>query len=415
MNHATYSLEQAAKFIHMSCSALRQKVKQGKIPAVKPAKRWVFLEDDLVYHLKSPYSAPRNASLSSCQEVSLCHYSNAAKTWHVQITAPNGSRIRRSAGTEDKRQAQEFHDRLKVELWRVHKLGEKPKRTWQEAVIRWLQERDYKASIDKDSAQLRWLDQFLGQCRLEDITRDLIDHIAQVKKLESSPSTSNRYLALIRSILRAARDEWEWVEKIPKVKLFPEPKIRLRWITPEEAIRLIKELPPHLASMASFSLVTGLRQANVSYLRWDQIDMDRAMAWIHPDQSKSRKAIAVPLNVDAMTVLQQQQGKHPEYIFVYQGHPVDRTTTKAWYAALERAGIKNFRWHDLRHTWASWHVQRGTSLQELQELGGWATFDMVLRYAHLGAEHLKSAASNVEGTILTQPENNKGLKLIVSR
>lgn len=68
---------------------------------------------------------------------------------------------------------------------------------------------------------------------------------------------------------------------------------------------------------------------------------------------------------------------------------------KAWRAALKRAGIKNFRWHDLRHTWASWHVQSGTSLQELQVLGGWSSFDMVLRYAHLSSDHLRSAAERI--------------------
>ena len=337
------------------------------------------------------------------------------KTWHVQITSPNGARIRRSAGTEDKRQAQEYHDRLKVELWQVHKLGDKPKRTWQEAVVRWLEEKDHKAGKFKDAAQLRWLDQFLGNCLLQDISRDLIDQIARAKKREASPATANRYLALLRAILRAARDDWEWVDKIPRVKLFPESKRRVRWITEQEAARLIEELPSHMAAMALFSLSTGLRQSNVSYLRWDQVDLQRAIAWVHADQSKSRKAIAVPLNADALQVILGQQGRHPDYVFTYNDHPVERTTTKAWYAALERADIKDFRWHDLRHTWASWHVQRGTSLQELQELGGWATFDMVLRYAHLAADHLKSAASRLEGTILTQPINKDGLRLIVSR
>jgi len=336
-------------------------------------------------------------------------------TWHVQVTAPNGTRIRRSAGTEDKKQAQEYHDRLKVELWQVHKLGDKPKRTWQEAVVRWLEEKDYKAGRDKDAAQLRWLDQFLGECRLEDVTRDLIDQIANDKKRASSPSTANRYLSLIRAILRKARDDWEWVDKIPRVRLYSEPKRRVRWITLDEAARLIRELPPHLAAMAAFSLVTGLRQTNVSYLRWDQVDTQRGIAWIHADQAKSRKAIAVPLNADALQVIAGQKGQHPAYVFTYKGHPVERASTKAWYAALERAGIENFRWHDLRHTWASWHVQRGTSLQELQELGGWATFDMVLRYAHLAADHLKQAASRLEGTILTQPEKKDGLRLIVNR
>ena len=111
-------------------------------------------------------------------------------------------------------------------------------------------------------------------------------------------------------------------------------------------------------------------------------DMERGMAWIHADESKSRKAIVVPLNNDALNVLHRVRGTHPVYVFTYQGKPVARTTTKAWYAACKRAGIESFRWHDLRHTWASWHVQSGTSIQELMELGGWSCIEMVLRYAH---------------------------------
>ena len=98
--------------------------------------------------------------------------------------------------------------------------------------------------------------------------------------------------------------------------------------------------------MAAFSLATGLRQSNVTYLRWDQVDLQRVMAWIHADQSKSRKAIAVPLNADAIEILKRQQGSNPAYVFTYQDKPVERTTTKAWYVPLvERAGIEDFRWH----------------------------------------------------------------------
>ena len=81
-------------------------------------------------------------------------------------------------------------------------------------------------------------------------------------------------------------------------------------------------------------------------------------------------------------------------------------------AALARAGIENFRWHDLRHTWASWHLQNGTSLHELQELGGWANYEMVLRYAHLAAEHLQSAACRIDGTIGTQSVQRGVLRLV---
>ena len=83
-------------------------------------------------------------------------------------------------------------------------------------------------------------------------------------------------------------------------------------------------------------------------------------------------------------------------------------STAAWYKALGRAGIDNFRWHDFRHTWASWHVQGGTPLNVLQELGGWASYSMVLRYAHLAADHLAPWAERLanRGTNPSQQEED---------
>ena len=142
-------------------------------------------------------------------------------------------------------------------------------------------------------------------------------------------------------------------------------------------------------------MATGLRQKNVIRLEWDQVDLIRKHALIHADQAKTKKAIPVLLNTGAMNVLQRQVGKHKNYVFTYQGQPVNQCNTKAWRHALVRSEIENFRWHDLRHTWASWHVQNGTSLQELQQLGGWSSFEMVLRYAHLSSDHLRSAAERI--------------------
>lgn len=122
----------------------------------------------------------------------------------------------------------------------------------------------------------------------------------------------------------------------------------------------------------------------------------------------------MPLNQDALMVLERRWGKHDVYVFTYQDAPVARTSTKAWYAALKRAGISDFRWHDLRHTCASWHVQNGTRLQELQELGGWSSYEMVLRYAHLNADHLKTAADRILGTKSAQPDESAHLRLVVS-
>ena len=78
----------------------------------------------------------------------------------------------------------------------------------------------------------------------------------------------------------------------------------------------------------------------------------------------------------------------------------------AWKRTLQKVGISDFRFHDLRHTWASWHVMNGTSLQELMELGGWKSYEMVLRYAHLAPEHLADAASRIERPLGTVESNS---------
>jgi integrase len=299
---------------------------------------------------------------------------------------------------------------LKVQYWEQQRLGVKPERSWQEAAVRWVKETSHKRSHDKDIAKLRWMDRYLGHLVLSQVTREVVEKIGERKAQESSQSNSNRYLALIRSILRKAKNEWEWLDRIPHVRLYRERKQRIRYLTPDEARRLLTELPEHLREMAQFALMTGLRQRNVSYLRWNQVDMARRVAWIHPDEAKAGRAIGVPLNESAMDGLRQRLGKHPDYVFTYQGKPVDRCSTHAWKRALERAGIeKTFRWHDLRHTWASWHVQNGTPLQELMELGSWASYDMVLRYAHLAADHLQGAAGRISGTFLA---HNKKPQLV---
>ncbi len=156
--------------------------------------------------------------------------------------------------------------------------------------------------------------------------------------------------------------------------------------------------------MAAFSLFTGLRARNVRELKWCDINLESNHAWIDPETSKNKKAIAVPLNNNAIALLKRRMGIHPIYVFTYKGNPVGECCTKAWRKALKRAGIENFRWHDLRHTWASWHVQNGTSLNELQQLGGWSNFEMVLRYAHLSSNHLMSAADRLAGTILVHDD-----------
>ncbi|VWD36092.1 integrase [Burkholderia contaminans] len=329
--------------------------------------------------------------------------------WQYKLYPPGGGPpVQGSTGTRDKAQAQEFHDRLKVDLWNQARLGTKPRHSWNDAVVRYVGERAGLASLETSKIHLRWLDRHLSGVALADIDRNRVDAIALAKRQEPrtvrtrhgivetdravSDGTVRRVIGVLKSVLNAAV-EWEWLERAPVTKRAKIVSKRIRWLTPAEAERLLAELPAHLADMARFSLETGLRRANVTGLRWSQVDLARRVAWIHPDQAKARKAITVPLSETAIAVLRRQHTnpRAPECadsVFTYRGRPVYQTATAAWAKALQRAGLSDFRWHDLRHTWASWHVQRGTPLQVLKELGGWETMEMVQRYAHLSADHL---------------------------
>jgi len=119
-------------------------------------------------------------------------------------------------------------------------------------------------------------------------------------------------------------------------------------LTREEAEKLIAALPEHLAAMVRLSLETGLRKSNVTGLMWSQVDLKGRKAWIHPDEAKARKAIAVPLSAAAAAVLKEQlaqkrKEQYRDFVFVYRGKPVTQVNGKAWKGALKRAGIEDFR------------------------------------------------------------------------
>lgn len=130
------------------------------------------------------------------------------KVWWIDVLTPNGERIRRSTGTEEETLAQEHHDRFKIELWQIARLGVKPRHLWNEAVVRWLKEQSHKATINTDKIHLRWMDRFLNGKYLDDINRDLVDKIMDAKLAEGvTHATVNRTLEVLCAILRRCVNE----------------------------------------------------------------------------------------------------------------------------------------------------------------------------------------------------------------
>ncbi|HCM7228244.1 TPA: site-specific integrase [Klebsiella aerogenes] len=356
--------------------------------------------------------------------------------WYASYSLPGGKRIKESLGTEDKRQAQELHDKRKAELWRVDRLGDFPDVTFEEACLRWIEEKADKKSLDTDKGRIGfWLEHFEGM-KIKDITEAKIYAAvsrmqnrkakeiwqqrvdAAVRKGKDAPafeakpvttSTKAKHLALMKAILRAAERDWKWLEKAPVIKIPSVRNKRVRWLEHEEAKRLIDECPEPLKSVVKFALATGLRRSNIINLEWQQIDMQRRVAWVNPEDSKSNRAIGVALNDTACKVLRDQIGNHHKWVFVHTRawHRPDSSLTpairkmrvddnRAWNSACKRASIEDFRFHDLRHTWASWLIQSGVPLSVLQEMGGWESIEMVRRYAHLAPNHLTEHARQID-------------------
>jgi integrase len=312
-------------------------------------------------------------------------------TWWVNITH-RGRRVRQTTGTQDKARAQQIHDQLKADLWQQVDAGH----TLADALKLWL-EAEPRSRNDRNNLAL-FRDLYRNR-PLADITGPDIAQALAGK----GPAHYNRIVAVVRAALNMAAAHG-MIARPPRIPRRKPPAGRIRWLTPAEWDTLRPHLPAHIRPMADFALATGLRQANVLQLRWNQIDMARRVCWVQGADAKARKPIGVPLNDSALAALREVLGQHQEFVFTYRvkkgrdGAPEVRrpiaSPKTAWNTAIEAAKIAPATWHDLRHTWASWHVMNGTPLAVLRELGGWASMDMVMRYAHLAPDHVQAWAAN---------------------
>jgi len=322
--------------------------------------------------------------------------------WWIDLRTPSGERVRRSAGTASRKAAQEYHDRLKADLWRVARLGETPQYTFEQAAVRFLHEYEGHKSYDTHKRHITyWRDQLAGRTIASLTTNDIKDalptHVVRQHQARRkvSPSTRNRHLSTIRRMLNLCR-EWGWIASVPILRPEIEPKVRIRWITQAEAQRLLAAISRDwLRDTVAFALATGMRAGEILNLQWENVDLSRSIAWVTADKAKSGRARSIPLNPEAVHIIRRRIGLHACYVFTSNGKPKKQVDAKMFARACERAGIENFRFHDLRHTWASWHVQAGTPLFVLKELGGWETLEMVKKYAHMDGGTLGQYANAV--------------------
>lgn len=316
--------------------------------------------------------------------------------WWCKISVA-GVPTRKTTGTANREEAEEFEHRERERLWRLHKLGDKSAVQWNEVAERWMRSTN-KRSKDVDQMILDWLKPHIGEEPVSALDRDALDELRNLALDEGwTQTTVDRYMCLVRSILNACADEWGVLEKAPKVPMFNPEKDEPRWLTRDEWARLEKELPPHLRLAAHLAILTGLRMRAMLALTWGRIDLKARRLWIPGRQQKAKRTHGLPLSPEAVSVLKKLRKLNPEgdYVFQWRGKPVDDLNGKAFQEAMKRAKIEGANWHSLRHTFASWAVQSGVTLQELMALGDWKDIRSVLIYAHLAPDQLASAAARI--------------------
>jgi integrase len=264
--------------------------------------------------------------------------------------------------------------------------------TWKEAVTEYYR---FNKMGKNDFTYRKYFDPLFDGVDLKDITKE---HIVKARSgIKKSPGTVNRYLNYFRAVLMYAYEELGWLDTKPIIKRVKEDSKRIKYFTIDDIKRLQRELPSHLQKPFIFSLLTGVRMSNCFNLKWDDIKKDQIA--IDGSETKNGKSLCVPLNNKCRELLGSIKQQGP-YVFTYSGRKMNRASNTGWYNALKKSNLEGFRWHDIRHTWATHHVQNGTPLHTLQHLGGWSDFNIVNRYAHLSKDYL-SDACEVSNTLIS--------------
>lgn len=312
-------------------------------------------------------------------------------------------------------QAQNWAKRIEVDLLdgRALPSGESEKRTVSDLVERYTKEvlpQKPRSSV-KQTPQIQWWGRELGSVRLRKVTPSLIaekrDHLARERESgkRRKPATVNRYLAVLSHAFSIAEKEWEWVASNPcrKVRRLTEPRGRVRFLSDDERTRLLEacrnSTETRLHPMVVLALSTGARQGELLGLRWPDVDTERGVAVAHHTKNGERRAL--PLASQSLSVLAdlgRVRRLDTDLVFADSTGQAN-FPRNAWEKALTAAQIEDFRFHDLRHSAASYLAMSGATLAEIAEVLGHKTLAMVKRYSHLSEQHTSQVVARMNDRI----------------
>lgn len=239
---------------------------------------------------------------------------------------------------------------------------------------------------------IKRLNNFFSGKYLYEITPLLVEKFKIERSKEVSPATTNRALATLKCVFNRAIawGKFQGVNPVKGIKFLNENNTRLRYLEKEEIVKLLKHCRGHLSPVVVIALNTGMRKGEILNLKWHDIDFRRGIIYLLRTKNNERREI--PMN-EAVRIALIKVRKHPDSPYVFcnkKGQPFFDVRT-SFSRAIKKAGITNFRFHDLRHTFASHLVMSGVDLNTVRELMGHKSLEMTLRYAHLSPDHKKRA------------------------
>jgi integrase len=281
---------------------------------------------------------------------------------------------------------------------------------------------------------LGMLEGSLGKKRLCEITPQVIEDFRKQRQNEPtkngkqrSDTTINRELEILRRLLNKAVLN-EQLEKNPFIrfkelneKIFFQEKLRLSCLKEDEIRKLLEVSPVHLQRIIKGAILTGLRKGDLLKIKWSDLNLVQGQLTYY-EQKKGEKIPKIKyLCQDMLDLLMKMPNKN-EYVFLGpDGKPL-KNVSRSFKTALRKAEIKDFRFHDLRHTSASHLLMRGASLKEVQEHLGHSSISMTERYAHLSREFQKQKAQRLNGLIgngevtsektVRNPKNEEQLEIL---
>lgn len=319
------------------------------------------------------------------------------------------------------------HTEAAIREGRYFKTAEARKHSFSELVDRYLKgtlPTKSVASQKVQKPQLEWWGVQLGHYTLVDITPALITECRDsllsgitARGAKRTPATVVRYMAVLGHAFTVAVNEWGWLENSPmsKVKKPKEPRGRVRFLSDDaivngeknlgERTRLLKACResgnPYLYPVVVLALSTGMRQGEIMGLKWDDVDFNLNRITLHKTKNDERRV--VPLTGKALELLKEHNKiRRIDTPLLFPGkgsgqQPMDLRAS--WLSAIKQASIQDFKFHDLRHTAASYLAMNGASITEIAEILGHKTLQMVKRYAHLSEAHTASVVESMNKKI----------------